>query len=163
VADEDHHATLRDVALALAVHLGDERTGCVEDAQAALPRVILDDPRNAVGAEDRDRAGGNFGEVLDETRPLGAQALDDVPVVDDLMPDVDGCAKPDERLFDDVDGADDARAKAARLRKHYTHARHHAGRKDRTMEYIRFSVAMIRYCTSRDKAIGDRVPRGGFA
>jgi hypothetical protein len=31
------------------------------------------------------------------------------------------------------------------------------------MEYIRFSVAMIRYCTLRDKAIGDRVPRGGFA
>ena len=60
-------------------------------------------------------------EFLDEARALRAQALDDVAVVDDLVADVDGRAVLRERLLDDVDRADHARAKAARLRKNHPH------------------------------------------
>ena len=51
--------------------------------------LVLDRRRHAVGAEDRDRPGRNVGDLLDEDRALGAQRLDDVLVVDDLVKDVD--------------------------------------------------------------------------
>ena len=120
-----------DVALALAVHLGDQRTRRVEHAQAARPRVVLDRLRDAVRAEDRDRAGGHFREMLDEPRTFGAQALDDVAVVHDLVAHVDRRAEPLERVLDDVDRTDHARAKSARLREHHMHERYLARKKDR--------------------------------
>ncbi len=123
VADEDHLAAGGNVALALVVDLGDQRARRVQHMQAARTRFVLDAARDAVGAEDRDGAGGHFREVLDKTRPFGAQALDDVPIVDDLVADVDRRPEPLQRLFDDLDRTDDARAEPAGLREDHAHGR----------------------------------------
>jgi hypothetical protein len=67
-----------------------------------------------VGAEDRVDL-RHARELVDEDRALGAQRVDDVPVVHDLVADVDGWAVEVERDGDDVDRAIDARAVAAGL------------------------------------------------
>src|SRR5690606_28456463 len=54
-------------------------------------------------------------ELLDEHGALGAQALHHGLVVHDLVADVDGRAVERERPLDDLDGALDARAEAARI------------------------------------------------
>ena len=76
-----------------------------------------------VRTENGDRPGGHFRQVLDETRALRAQGLDDMAVVHDFMPDIDRRAKLCQRLLDDVDGPDYAGAEPARLRKHHMHGR----------------------------------------
>jgi len=89
-----------------------------------------------VRAEHGDRARRNLRQVLDEACTFRAQAFDDVPVVNDLVPNVDGRAKPRERVLDDIDGADDAGAKAARLCQHYLHGLSGAVRKITSIGYI---------------------------
>jgi len=42
MADQDQGAALPDIALALIVHLGDQRTGRVEDRQVAGGGFVLD-------------------------------------------------------------------------------------------------------------------------
>src|SRR5206468_8214265 len=76
-----------------------------------------------MGAEDGDRPGWYLGEMLDKACALRAQAFDDMAVVNDFVPDIDRRAKLLERFFHDVDGADHAGAKAARLSKNHSHGR----------------------------------------
>jgi hypothetical protein len=103
------------------MNLGDERTRRVENAQAACLRILLDEPRDAMRAENGDRTDGHFREMLDEPCAFRAQALDDMAVVNDFVPHVDGRAKLRQRLLDDVDGADHAGAETARLGEHHAH------------------------------------------
>ena len=70
VSAENHHSTLRDIALALAMDLGDERTRRIENAQATRPRIFFHEPRDAVRAENGDRSGRHFSKVLDETKVM---------------------------------------------------------------------------------------------
>jgi hypothetical protein len=121
VSDQDHNATLCDVTLALPMDLGNERTGGIQDAQSTRLCILLHEARDAMRAENGDRAGGYFREVLDETCTFCAQALDDMAVVNDFVPDVYGRAKLRERLLDDVDGSDHAGAETARLGEHHAH------------------------------------------
>ena len=65
--------------------------------------------------------GGLVG-LLDEDGALLAEAVYDVLVVDDLVPDVDGSAEPFEREFNDVYRAYDACTEAAGRAKHQLHA-----------------------------------------
>ncbi len=60
------------------------------------------------------RSGGHWSSSLTKTAPQGFQAIDDVAVMDDLVADIDGGAVAFQRLFDDLDGAVDAGAEAAR-------------------------------------------------
>ena len=53
---QDHHTALRDVAFALTMDLGHQRTGCVQDAQPARLRVFLHGARDAMRTEDGDCA-----------------------------------------------------------------------------------------------------------
>jgi hypothetical protein len=85
VTDENHLSAGGDVTLALAVDLGDQGARGVEHARPARAGLVLDASRNAVGAEDRDGARRHLREMLDEARTLRAQALDDMPVVNDLV------------------------------------------------------------------------------
>src|ERR1700730_16716434 len=68
-----------------------------------------------MGAEDGAAAGGDFVELVDEMRALGAQPLDHMAIVDDLVAHIDGRAVFLERLFDDLDGALDAGAEPSGL------------------------------------------------
>ena len=121
MADQDDLAALIGVALALDMHLGDQRAGRVDDRQAALAGARLDRAGDAVRAEDRDRARRDLVDLVDKARALGAQPLDDVPVVHDLVPDIDRRPVFLERPLDDLDRAFDPGAKAARLGQDHSH------------------------------------------
>jgi hypothetical protein len=67
-----------------------------------------------MSGKDNMAAVGHFIEFLDKNRAFGFQAVNDVPVVDDLMADIDRRAMLFECEFDDLDGSINARAKPAR-------------------------------------------------
>ncbi len=69
-----------------------------------------------MGAKHGDGTGRHLGQVFDEDRALVLQAFDHVFVVHDLVAHIDRRAILLERPFHDFDRANDARAKAARLR-----------------------------------------------
>ncbi len=73
---------------------------------------------------------GTSSSLVDEMRALGAQRLHHVPVVDDLLADIDGVRADFQRQLHDIDGAIDARAEASRPRENdFLHA--HRGRHGR--------------------------------
>ena len=113
--DQDDLATLVGIALALDMHLRDQRAGRVDDRQPAVGRALLDRAGDAVRAEDRDAALRDLVDLVDEMRPFGAQPLDDVAVVHDLVADIDRRAIFFERALDDLDRAFDPGAETARL------------------------------------------------
>ena len=86
----ENHVRPAGHSASLPVHLGHERTRRIEHVQVARVGVLLDRLRNAVRAEDRDGARRHFAEMLDEARALRTQRLDDMTVVDDLVPHVTG-------------------------------------------------------------------------
>ena len=118
VADHDEVVAFLVQLGDLDVDLGDERTGRVEDAEAARRGLLAHRLRDAVRAEDQRGARRHVVEVLDEDRALGLQVVDDVGVVDDLVAHVDRRAELGQRALDDLDRAIHAGAKAARLRQH---------------------------------------------
>jgi hypothetical protein len=102
------------------VDLGDERTGGIEDRQAAHRGFLLDAPGDTVGAEDGDGVRRHFRQALDEDRALVLQAFDHVFVMDDLVAHINRRAILLERALDDLDGTHHARAKSAGLcQKHF--------------------------------------------
>src|SRR5205085_2706069 len=123
--EDDRVVLLRELAR-LDVDLGDERAGGVDRPELALARVLVNGRGDAVGREDHDLALRDLGLLLDEDRAPFGQLLDDVLVVDDLLPDVDRCAVEVERLLDRLPGALDARAVTARRGE--KHATRRAGR-----------------------------------
>ena len=70
--------------------------------------------RNAVRRVEQLGTFGHVGHVLDEHRPFGAEALDDVLVVNDLVIDVNRHAEQLDRQLERLDGHVHARTKAAR-------------------------------------------------
>jgi hypothetical protein len=76
-----------------------------------------------VCAENGDGAVRDFVEFLDETRALASQIVDNMPIVNDLMAHIDGRAMSFQSTIDNLDRADHARTKAARLSKDNTHIR----------------------------------------
>jgi hypothetical protein len=119
--DQDHDATIVEISLAFVMHLGDERTDCIEDRQPAALGIDFDRSRHAMSAEDRHRAGGHLGQALDETRALRLEALDDMAVMDNLVANIDRCAISLERTLDDFDRTHHTRAKPTRLRQNDFH------------------------------------------
>ena len=71
--------------------------------------------------EDHRGALRHLVQLLDEHRAERAQPIDDVPVVHDFVPHVDRRAEQLERALDDVDGAIDAGAEAARIGEQHLH------------------------------------------
>ena len=90
VADQDHLKAAVREAVHLAVHLGDERAGGVDDLQPAAFGFDADSAADSVCGEDHDRPVGNLVELVHEDRAFGFEVLDHVAVVDDLAADVDG-------------------------------------------------------------------------
>ena len=121
MADEDEHAALADIALALIVDFADQRTGGVQHGQAALLRFFLHAARHAVGAEHRHGVGRNLGQVFDEARALGFERFDHALVVHDLVAHIDRRPVFLQRAFHDLDRAHDACTKSARLSQNHLH------------------------------------------
>jgi hypothetical protein len=117
VADHDELVAFLGQLGDLDVHLGHQRAGGVEHVEAAPPRLVLHRLAHAVGREHQRGARRHVGQVLDEDRALGLEVVDDVGVVHDLVAHVDGRAELLQRALDDLDGAVDAGAEAARLRE----------------------------------------------
>src|SRR5689334_17270850 len=119
--DQDQLAAAAGIALALVVNLRDQRTGRIENRQAARLRILDHGLRHTMGTEHGHRTVGNFVQFLDEARTLVLQRVDDVLVVHDLMADIDGLAELLERPLDDVDRANDAGAESAGLGENDSH------------------------------------------
>ena len=109
------------VSLALGVNLGHQRAGCIEHRQLAALRFPDDSLGDAMGAEHRDRAIGNFVQLLHEAGTLALQGLHYMAVMDDLMTHIDRLAIFLQRPLDGIDRPNDARAETPRLGKNYTH------------------------------------------
>src|SRR4029077_858511 len=78
--------------------------------------------RNAVCGEEQSRSLGHFCQIVDEHGPLPAKAIDDVPIVDDLVIDVDRRAVKLNRQIERVDRHVDAGAEAPRAGKEDLHS-----------------------------------------
>ena len=96
------------------VHLGHQRAGGVDGAQAAVLGGLDDGGRDAVGGEDHQGAFGDLVGFVDEDGALFLQGADHVDVVHDLLADVDGRAVVLQGLFHRDDGTVHAGAVAAR-------------------------------------------------
>ena len=86
MTNENNGPALLDIALPLAVHLGNERTGSVEYGKTPTPGFVFDDAGDAMRAEDRNGSLRNLGQALHEARSLASQVVNYVPVVDNFMP-----------------------------------------------------------------------------
>ena len=118
MADQEHVAAEPLMAHRLLVHFRHQRTGSVEIKEITGLGVGRHRFRHAMRGKDDRRLpmlGRDLGEFLDEHRAQALQPLDDVAVVHDLVADIDRRAVFLQRQHNDLDGAVDARAKAARL------------------------------------------------
>ncbi len=121
MADQNELAALADIALALVMHLGDQRAGRVQDRQRAGGGFFLDAFGDPMGAENGDRIRRHFGQVLDEAGAFGLEALHHMLIVHDLVAHIDRRAVFLQRPFDDLDGAHDTGAETARLGEYHFH------------------------------------------
>ena len=97
------------------MHLRDQRAGGVDHRQPAGASAFFDRAGDAMRTEDRDAAGRDLVNLVDEMRSFGAQTIDNVTVMDDLMTDVNRGPIFFERSFDDLDCPFDPGAKASWL------------------------------------------------
>ena len=119
VADQDQRIAFLGKLHRFHMHLGDQRAGGVDHAQAAPGAVLADLGRNSVGAVDHALAVGNFVLAVDEDRALAAQFVHHKAVVDDLFAHVDRGPERLQRDADDIDGPHHSGAKAPRLEQKY--------------------------------------------
>ena len=121
VADEQDGVALARKADGLEVDLGDERTGGVDGAQAAFERSGPDGRGDAVGAvQDRGPLRDLVDAVHEDDAAL-AEALDDGPVVNDFVIDVERRAVQLQGPFQALDRHVDAGAEPARVRQDDLH------------------------------------------
>ncbi len=114
VADEGDEVSGVGVPARLGVHLRHERADGVDDAQAAGLAVLADGRCDAVRRQHADLPRRDVVLGVDEDRAEPLQPADDVVVVDDLVPNVDGRPVRLEQPLDDLDRAVDARAERPR-------------------------------------------------
>ena len=114
MADEQDVPPGRDQPLGLAVDLGDQRAGGVEIGESARGRFRRHRLGHAVRREHDRHAVGHLVQAFHEHRALRLERIDDIAIVDDLVPDIDRRAVFLDRQLDDANGAIDARAETAR-------------------------------------------------
>src|SRR6185437_6091518 len=121
VADQNDRAAVAQVVAALRVHFRHERAGGVEHPQATLGGLVLDLPRHAVRAEDRDRVRRHLGQFLNENGAARFERVDHPFVVNNLVAHVDRRAVFIECALDNFDCTHDSRAEAAGFRQDNLH------------------------------------------
>jgi len=92
-----------------------------DHVEVALLGLDANRRRNTVGAVDQSCTARNVGEIVDEDRALGAQVVDHVAVVDDLVAHVDGLSEALEGDLHDFDRAIDTRTESAGAGHQDTH------------------------------------------
>ncbi len=92
-----------DLAFTLAVDLGDETAGGIEARQAKAGGLCCDEAGNPMRAEDCPGAARHFGESLDEAGTLGLQGFNNITIMDEFMPDIEGRVVFIECAFHDLD------------------------------------------------------------
>ena len=119
MADQDDLEPVLVVRARLDMHLGDERTGGIEVEHAARALAAAGtDLRHAMCRKDHGGVGfGDFVELLHKNGAFAFECLDDVAIVHDLVAHVDRRSELLQRQLDDLDGAVDAGAEAARGRQ----------------------------------------------
>ncbi len=115
VSNQHQRVTLLGELDGFDVDLGHQRAGRIDHLEAALLGALPDRRGDTVRGVDHARPLGHLVQFVDEDCALLGQVGDDVAVVDDLLANVDRCAKGLEGDPDDIDGPDDTRTKAARL------------------------------------------------
>src|SRR5882762_5846077 len=115
MADEQDAEALLRVLNSFHVNFCDQRTGGIDDAEAAGLAGVADFRGNAVSGVDDTLAIGNLVDAIDKNSALAGKLVDDVAVVHDLFADVDRGAKGVQCDADDIDGTNYAGAKATRL------------------------------------------------
>ena len=120
VADVEDGVALAAPHLELVVHLGHERADGVDDDAALGPGRRDDLGSRAVGAEHQGRTLGHLGHVVDEDDALVAEALDHMPVVDDLVVAVDRRLEDPHHPGQGLDRLLDAGAEPPGLGQHHS-------------------------------------------
>jgi hypothetical protein len=115
VTDQQDVVILGSKPACLVVHLGDQRAGRVDRAQAAALRVEADLRCDAVCGEHHDRAGRHLVDLRDKDSTSPLQRADDVRVVHDLPAHVHRRPELVQRHLDGLHGPVDPCAVAARL------------------------------------------------
>ncbi len=108
VADEDDVVALFGEPQHLHVDLGDKGAGGIDFVQLAFLTLAADLRGDAVGAVDDDAACWYLVDGIDEDDAAAAEVVDDVPVVDDFVENVDGRALKFQDLIHDINGHVDA-------------------------------------------------------
>jgi hypothetical protein len=116
MADQHHVVIAAGVTAALVVNFVNQWAGRIDDIELTAFGISLDFTRHAMRAEDGHGAERDLVDLVDEDRAPRLQVIDDVMVVNDFMAHIDRGAKSLERPLDDLNGALDAGAEAARLR-----------------------------------------------
>ncbi len=110
VADQEDRVTLGRVAPRLGVDLRYERAGRVHGPQVPACRALVHRRRHSVRGEHEHGTLGGVILALDEDRSATFEVADDVRVVHDLLPDVDGRAPELEGPLHGFHGSFDPRA-----------------------------------------------------
>ena len=110
--------------LGLVMHFGDERTYGVDDEPIVVPSGADDLGRRAVRGQHERRARGHVVDVVHEHDAELAEAVDDEPVVHDLVVAVHGRLEHPHHPCERLDRHLHAGAKAARFGEQYFANRH---------------------------------------
>src|SRR3712207_4391314 len=108
MADEHERPSSRHIALSLVVNFGDKGTCGIQRGQISCLSLRDYRPGNAVSTEDHNRFVWHFAEILNKARALLCQTFNDMPIVNNLVPDIDGSAILGEGALHDFDCADTA-------------------------------------------------------
>ncbi len=114
VSDKQDVVVLGREPAGLLVYLGDQRTGGVDDVQAARAGVVVHLRRDAVSREHHGGTGRDLLGLVDEDRAALLERLHDMSVVHDLFADVYRTRQPLQRRFHRLNRPVDARAVPAR-------------------------------------------------
>src|SRR6478672_5653068 len=128
MADERDEVAGVGIPPRLRMHLGDQRANRVDDTESTPLCAFLHGRGDPVRREDADLAGRHLVLILDENRTELLEAPDNVLVVDDLMPHVDGWPVLLEQPLDDLDRAIHSGTERARRGEQYALAHPTASR-----------------------------------
>lgn len=136
VADEDDGVVLFGEFDGLQMHLGDQRTGCVDRMKFSGLGEAPNFRSDSMGGEKDRGAFRNFLQIVNEYRTLGLECANDVLIVDNLVIDVNRRSKVLQSQLEALDGHVDPSAKTAGSSEDYFHSAQGSVEKKKDMPII---------------------------